>query len=300
MYEFFLLILHLSIKKIDINGVYACKNAIFREKYVSMREINMYETHWYDRVVTSFMFFTTLPLGRLGRLTAENSRTVVEYWPLVGWFTAAVMAAVLYFGSGALPYSVAVLLAIVVRLLLGAGQNEEGLATFVDAFAVGGGSRQHVLDAMSTSRSGVRGVLALIMYVALLFALLFNMTPFVAAITILAAEPFSKMLAAQVASMMPPVSMGNDGVVFRRMPIEASMGLAVQGLLPMGAYCYYMRAVIDWQMLVFLPCLAMYFLYLLIWKILRGYNLQCLSSLALLVELAVYFVVCYYQTLDVV
>jgi len=94
--------------------------------------------------------------------------------------------------------------------------------------------------------------------------------------------------------------MGNDGVVFRRMPIEASMGLAVQGLLPMGAYCYYMRAVIDWQMLVFLPCLAMYFLYLLIWKILRGYNLQCLSSLALLVELAVYFVVCYYQTLDVV
>ena len=43
------------------------------------------------------------------------------------------MAATLYFGSWYLPYMVAVLLTIVVRLLITGALHEDGLADFIDA-----------------------------------------------------------------------------------------------------------------------------------------------------------------------
>ena len=48
----------------------------------------------------------------------------------------------------------------------------------------------------------------------------------------------------------------------------AGVSLAVQGLLPMGAFLYLTE--LPWQLIIFLPCLAMYLLYLLIWRRLHG------------------------------
>ena len=76
------------------------------------------QTKWYDRIWASLIFFTRLPFWRLHQPPKECYSRVVEHWPLVGWLTGGVMAATLYFGSMALPYTVAVMLAIAVRLLL--------------------------------------------------------------------------------------------------------------------------------------------------------------------------------------
>ena len=248
-------------------------------------------THWYDRLWAAYIFFTRLPLWRIHQPPRACYSAVVEWWPLVGWLTGAVMASVLYFGSLLLPYEVAVLTAIAARMLLTGALHEDGLADFIDGFGGGGGDRQRTLDIMKDSHIGTYGVLALVVYVGLLFLTLRSLPPFVAALTILAADPFAKMLSAQIIMMMPYARTAETAkarTVYRRMSTPATVLLAFQGLVPLGLYLYYFKELLDWQYLVFTPCLVMYFLYRLIWSRLRGYTGDCCGALFLLTELTVY------------
>ena len=208
------------------------------------------QTHWYDRIWAAFIFFTRLPFWRLHQPPQASYKTVVEHWPLAGWLTGGVMAATLYVGSMYLPYIVAVLLAIIVRLLVTGALHEDGLADFLDGFGGGGHDRERILAIMKDSHIGTYGVLGLILYEVLLAACLFSLPLTLAALTILAADPYAKMVTAQLILMM------------------------------------------AWELIIFLPCLTMYFLYLLIWNRLRGYTGDCCGAVCLLVELTVYLVVC--------
>ena len=155
------------------------------------------QTKFYDRIWASFIFFTRLPFWRLHQPPQECYKTVVEHWPLTGWLTAGLMAATLYFGSWYLPYAVAVLMAIVVRLLVTGALHEDGLADFLDGFGGGGSDRERILAIMKDSYIGTYGVLGLILYELLLFATLLSLSPRVAALAVFAASPFAKMVTAQ-------------------------------------------------------------------------------------------------------
>ena len=203
------------------------------------------------------------------------------------------MAAILYYGSMVMPYPVAVIAAIVVRLLITGALHEDGLADFLDGFGGGGKDRQRILDIMKDSRIGTYGVLGLILYELLLGATLFSMSPMMAALTILAADPYSKMVTSELIIMMPYArteETAKNKTVYRRIDWKAGVGLALQGLIPMGAFLWYTG--LPWEMIIFIPCIVMYFLYLLIWNRLRGYTGDCCGAVCLLVELAVYLVVC--------
>ena len=255
-------------------------------------QINIDRTHWYDRIWAALIFFTRLPFWRLRQPPKECYATVVEHWPLAGWITGGAMAATLYFGSWYLPYMVAVLLAIVVRLLITGALHEDGLADFLDGFG-GGSSRERILAIMKDSHIGTYGVIGLIFYELLLAAALMSMTPQLAALTILAADPYSKMVTSQLVSMMPYARHEDEAknrTVYRKMSWQAGISLAIQGLLPMVAYIWYTD--MRWDLIIFIPALVMYFLYLLIWRKLRGYTGDCCGAVCLLVELAVYLVVC--------
>ena len=251
------------------------------------------QTHWYDRIWAAFIFFTRLPFWRLHQPPQASYKTVVEHWPLAGWLTGGVMAATLYVGSMYLPYIVAVLLAIIVRLLVTGALHEDGLADFLDGFGGGGHDRERILAIMKDSHIGTYGVLGLILYEVLLAACLFSLSPTLAALTILAADPYAKMVTAQLILMMPYARKEEEAknkTVYRKMDWKAGISLAIQGLLPMGLYLWYTG--LAWELIIFLPCLTMYFLYLLIWNRLRGYTGDCCGAVCLLVELTVYLVVC--------
>jgi len=256
-------------------------------------EVNIDNTPWYDRPWAAFLFFTRLPLWRLHQPTKVSYRSVVEYWPLVGWLTGGIMGAVIYFGSMLFPYAIALLLAIVVRMLLTGALHEDGLADFIDGFGGGGRDRQRVLDIMKDSRIGTYGVLGLLLYVLLLFFALFTLPPKGAALAVVAADPFAKMVASQLVMLMPYArteEQAKSKVVYRRIGTAASIGLAVQGLVPMIVFLYLTG--LPWQTILFVPALIMYVIYLLVWRRLRGYTGDCCGAAFLLVELTVYLAIC--------
>ena len=260
-------------------------------------QISLDTSKWYDRIWAAFIFFTRLPLWRLHQPAKEAYKTVVEHWPLVGWLTGTTMAAVLYFGSMLFTYEIAILLAIITRLLVTGALHEDGLADFIDGFGGGGTDRQRILDIMKDSHIGTYGVISLILYFLLLFFTLHAMTPIDAAMTIAAVDPFAKMLSAQLIQMMPYArteETAKNHTVYRRFDIKAGISLAIQGLLPICLYIYYMYARIDWQLLIFIPAIVMYFLYMLIWRRLHGYTGDCCGALFLLTELATLLVAGYY------
>ena len=248
---------------------------------------------WYDRPYAAFIYFTRLPFWRLHQPPKECYQSVVEWWPLTGWLTAGAMAATLYFGGRLFPPEVAVVLAIAVRLLVTGALHEDGLADFFDGFGGGGTDRQRVLDIMKDSRIGTYGVLALVLYMLTLYFALYSLTPEVAALSILAADPFSKMVASQLILMMPYArneQTAKSRTVYRRPSTRAGVGLALQGLLPMALFLYLVA--VPWEYVIFVPAVVMYFLYLFIWRRLRGYTGDCCGAVCLLVELSVYLVVC--------
>ena len=252
-------------------------------------EVSIGQTHFYDRIWAALIFFTRLPFWRLHQPPKACYETVVEHWPLVGWLTGGVMAATLYGASMVLPYQVAVLVAIVMRLLLTGALHEDGLADFLDGFGGGGNNRQRILDIMKDSHIGTYGVIGLVLYLLLLFFCLSSMSPEMAALAILAADPYAKMLTAQLVSMMPYARREEEAkakVIYRKITLVSGVSLAVQGLLPIGLFVWYMGIV--WEPLILIPALVMYFLYLLIWRRLHGYTGDCCGAVCLMVELSVY------------
>lgn len=246
---------------------------------------------WYDNLWAAFIFFTRLPFWRLHQPPQSSYAAVVEWWPLTGWLTAGMMAATLYFGSMILPYPIAILLAIVVRLLTTGALHEDGLADFFDGFGGGGSDRERILTIMKDSHIGTYGVIALIAYFSLLFTALLTLPQDVAPLTILAADPFSKMVTSQLILMMPyarTADAAKNRTVYRRPSVKAGILLTFQGLLPLAGFIWLTYDHIEWTTLIFVPCLVMYFLYRLIWGRLRGYTGDCCGAVCLLVELSFY------------
>ena len=254
-------------------------------------------SRWYDRLWASFIFFTRLPFWRIYQPPKEAYQGVVEFWPLAGWLTAGVMAGVLYGSSLVFSYEIAIVLAMVSRLLLTGALHEDGLADFFDGFGGGGQDRQRILNIMKDSHIGTYGVLALIVYMLTLWFTLHSLTPIDATLTILAVDPFAKMLSGQVIQMMPYArteETAKNKTVYRKFPVAASIGLAFQGLLPIGLYLWWMQERVGWLLLIFIPLLVMSLLSLFIWKRLRGYTGDCCGALFLLTELSAYLVASFY------
>ena len=255
---------------------------------ISLNTSKCWQNAW-----AALLFFTRLPLWRIYQPPKDSYKAVVEFWPLVGWLTGGAMAATLYSGSMLFTYPIAVLLAILLRLLLTGALHEDGLADFCDGFG-GGKDRQRILDIMKDSHIGTYGVIGLIVYFALLFMALVSLSPKMAALTILAADPFAKMVAGQIVQMMPYArteESAKANVVYRKITLSSAIALAFQGLLPLVPFMYSFGADIRWEYIIFIPCLTMYGLYLLIWHRLRGYTGDCCGALCLLIELTFYIVV---------
>ncbi|RRC97681.1 adenosylcobinamide-GDP ribazoletransferase [Prevotella sp. OH937_COT-195] len=256
-------------------------------------EINIDQTKWWQRIYAALIFFTRLPLWHFYQPPQQCYKTVVENWPLAGWLTGGVMAATVYFGSMLFPFHIALVLAIIARIMLTGALHEDGLADFLDGFGGGGNDRERILKIMKDSHIGTYGVLGLILYFALLYAALYTLTPTVASIVILAGDAYSKMIAAQIIMFLPYARTEETSkmhTVYRKMNIKASIMLFIQGMLPMLPLIYagINGLNLRWDLLIFVPCIVMYFLYYMMLRKIKGYTGDCCGALFLIIELSFY------------
>ena len=200
------------------------------------------------------------------------------------------MAATLFGACHILPYPVAVIIAIIVRLFLTGALHEDGLADFFDGFG-GGTDRQRILTIMKDSHIGTYGVLALIFYFLLLWGILVSLPPMTAVFAILAADPLAKMFSAQIVNFMPYARREEEAknkTVYRPISLLSTFSLALQGLLPSLPLILFTDT--TWWLAVIAPILIVAFLFLLIWRKLQGYTGDCCGAICLLAELSFYFV----------
>ena len=201
------------------------------------------------------------------------------------------MAAALYLGSMVFPWPVAVVIAIVIRLLVTGALHEDGLADFLDGMG-GGTDRDRILAIMKDSHIGTYGVIGLILYILLLGATLCYMPPRIAALAVLAADPFAKLVACSLVVMLPYARLAEEAknkTIYRTMDIRAVISLLFQGLLPMSLMLW--STGIQWYVVVLVPCIVMSFLYILIKRKIGGYTGDCCGAVCLLVELSIYLVI---------
>ena len=237
------------------------------------------------RILAAFIFFTRLPFWRLADVPSEYFKNVVSRWALVGWLTSGLSVIVLYAMSLILPVSIAVLLAIVIRLLVTGCLHEDGLADFFDGFG-GGSSRERILSIMKDSHIGSYGVIGLILYFLLLYSLLSSLPLTLAGSAILAGDPFSKGLSGMIINRLPYARKEEEAknkTVYSRMTTSEYTFCLFSALIPM----YWLPKPVYF-LAALLPLLVFYVLTSLMKKKIQGYTGDCCGATFLLCDLSFY------------
>ena len=238
-----------------------------------------------DRILASLIFFTRLPLWKVVNPPQKAYSDVVVFWPLTGWLTGGLTALTLWGESYILPWPVAIILAISLRLLLTGALHEDGLADFCDGFGAGGDKTQ-ILAIMKDSHIGTYGVIGLIIYFLLYFAILMSLPIEIAALGVFSADAFGKCAAAQITNILPyarPEGAKNK-ISYTRMSAVKILLCLTAGVAPL---CF-ATFLAGWRMIpaAVLPIIMLCWLTGLMRKKLGGYTGDCCGASFLLIEIS--------------
>lgn len=237
------------------------------------------------RILAALIFFTRLPFWRLAEVPASYFKNVVSFWALTGWLTAGLSVIMLYATSLILPFNVAILIAIITRLMVTGCLHEDGLADFFDGFG-GGTSRDKILSIMKDSHIGSYGVISLIGYFGLVYILLSNLPLELAGCAILAGDPYSKGVAGMVINRLPYARKEEESkskTIYSRMTTKEYIVTLIGGLLPL-----YWLPKAEYLFASILPLITWYMLTSYMKKKIQGYTGDCCGATFLLCEISFY------------
>jgi len=245
------------------------------------------QTNFACRMLTSFMRFTSLPVGKVFTPSAAYEVRAMEFWPLVGWLSGAVAAVVILLLSPWTGLPIAVGVAIGVRCILLAMRSETGIAALFSAVVYKKRGTE-ALEHMEQYAFDAPGATIVAIAWALLWWSLSAMDAPSAAITIIAADAYARMISGQSIQMMPCASLRASFVTtppYNRLGIADGIVYFIVGILPLAALLWISGGNVRWDLLIFAPCLVMYFMYLLIWRRFGGYTDKTISAMQLAAEL---------------
>lgn len=234
------------------------------------------------RLLAAVTLFTRIPAWRLSELKVEHYRKTVVYWPLIGWITGCMAGGVIYALSFIMPLLSAVVMGLAVRMLLTCAIHEDGLADFCDGFG-GGSDKEKILSIMKDSHIGTYGVIGLIVFMMLEISLLSSLPSGVAALAIIASDPFSKYCASHIVNRLDyarPEGAKNN-ILYDKMSFRQQFINMVFGIIPVVPLlsCY--------KKLVFsllLPVLIVILLISYLKKKISGYTGDCCGATCLMCE----------------
>ena len=243
-------------------------------------------------LLATLIFFTRLPFWRIMDVPAEDFKRVVPRWPIVGWLTSLVMVLVFWITSKVLPLTVAWILALLVRLILTGCLHEDGLADFFDGFG-GGTTRERRLAIMKDSHMGTYGVIALIVYFALMLQLPAFLSRETLCLLVLCGDCWTKCCAAQLINLLPYARTEEEAknkTVYERMKLGELLLCFFFGLAPAFVITLALGLLpLRLLLLLPIPLVVMLLLALLMRSKIQGYTGDCCGATFLICELAFYF-----------
>lgn len=164
------------------------------------------------RLIAALSFFTRIPFWRLSSLESRHYENIVPMWPVAGILTGVFMSCTFYMTSLVLPNTVAIVIAMISRILMTGGLHEDGFADFCDGFGVGSTGlpekdRERTLRIMKDSFIGTYGVLGLILYFLLLWNILYSLSDLLPLwkmmICMIVVDVFSKFMSSMIVYFLP-------------------------------------------------------------------------------------------------
>lgn len=238
--------------------------------------------------LNAVMFYTRIPVPSWMTHDEDMLNRATIYFPFIGWIVAGICALSLWAFSSIWPWSVAVLLSMVVSIFLTGAFHEDGFADVCDGFG-GGWTKTKILEIMKDSRVGVYGAAGLGLMLALKFALLQSFSLHQAVVALCLAHPLSRFTALTLiytheyaredaSSKVKPVA---KQLQFSELLI--ALGFA---LIPLAVLLYWE---FDWAYLgVLLPLLVLqWYLGRYFQKWIGGYTGDCLGATQQMAELLV-------------
>ncbi len=242
------------------------------------------------RIIAAFSFFTRLPLWRITTIEKEYYERVVPLWGLTGWLTGGVMALVYLFAVWlCLTPDIAVIIALVSRVLLTGALHEDGFADFCDGFG-GGADRDSVLRIMKDSHIGTYGVIGLVFYYLLMWNVMRTLTClWFFPLVLITADITAKYLSSFIIRFLPYARKADEAknrLVYIPADMADLIASTVTGLLPLVC----LGIVIGPSCLLCLVacacCCAL--LFFLMHKRIQGYTGDCCGACFILTELMFY------------
>lgn len=238
------------------------------------------------KILAAFIFFTRLPFWKLGEVPANYFKNIVSHWALVGWLTSGIMVFTLYTAALVLPLQIAILLAILSRLLITGCLHEDGLADFFDGFG-GGTNRERILTIMKDSHIGSYGVISLIFYFGLFYSLLSSLPIEIAGSALLAGDPFCKGVSGMIINRLPYARKEEEAknkTIYSRMTRTEYLITIVCACLPL-----LWLPDIHYGAAIVCPIITWIALMNFMDRKIQGYTGDCCGATFLLTELSFYF-----------
>ncbi|MFC4666323.1 adenosylcobinamide-GDP ribazoletransferase [Falsiporphyromonas endometrii] len=252
-------------------------------------------------MLAALMFFTRLPWWRLGSPSKKDFQRVVVYFSWVGWFTGLVMALVFFLSAYIFPVWVAIIFALIARLIMTGCLHEDGLADFFDGFG-GGVTKERILEIMKDSHIGTYGVIALIMYFMLFVAMIESNPLFdvfydwqsigYIALCLFACDPLSKGIAINGVLLLPYArneETAKSKIVYDALSVGDRLISLSGALLPLLVLSIFVSPFL--LLVAIAPIVTTALLVSLMKRRLQGYTGDCCGATFLMSELASQIVV---------
>jgi adenosylcobinamide-GDP ribazoletransferase len=241
----------------------------------------------FNDLLAALTLFTRLPVGRLRRkpIPPESFARAVVWWPVAGWLTGAVAAAVLWGAAQFVPPMATAVMAFGVRTLFTGAFHEDGLGDFFDGMG-GGRTPARTLEIMKDSRAGSYGVVGTALYFALIITLVGALPIERAVVVVLVGDPLCKAIAGMLTNILPyarTVEGGKIGVAYRRMGAGAAILSLVAGVAPLAM----LTSPRLWPAVV-VPVAVMLLLTWMMRRRIGGYTGDCCGATFLLCEASFY------------
>lgn len=192
------------------------------------------------RLLASLIFFTRLPFWRITNVPKEYYEQVVPLWPVVGWLTGGIMALVFWLSQMVMPMPLAVVAALISRILVTGALHEDGFADFCDGFG-GGINRERTLEIMKDSHIGTYGVLGLIIYYLVMYnALVALQTEFHNPLIFIMVDSICKFCASTIIYFLPYARKAEEAknkLIYTQVPLHQKMASFAAGILPIVLFC---------------------------------------------------------------